>query len=292
MRPTQWSTAATMGKKTGRATIDLLVAAVMFVATSCAAHSQGCAGASNADAKLPQFDVATIKPFDKSYFIGILTYPGGRVAGGHLNLRDLLMYACGAQTYQVVGGPAWADADYYNIEAKPPDSSPSVRLNPASPKLPMNEEQRQMLLALLIDRFQLKFHVESREGPVYLLERGTGDPKLDPPKDPNVFPWVGGLEGGAITWGTGMAGQNISMPLLAERLSRYFERPIIDKTGIAGSFDFKFRTNELDPTVPVTRDDVINSIFASIKGIGLKLVPAKAPIETIVIDHAEQPSPN
>ena len=82
------------------------------------------------------------------------------------------------------------------------------------------------------------------------------------------------------------------MPLLAERLSRYLKRPVIDNTGIAGSFDFKFRTNDLDPTVPVTLDDVINSIFASIKGIGLKLVPAKAPIETIVIDHAEQPSPN
>jgi uncharacterized protein (TIGR03435 family) len=147
-------------------------------------------------------------------------------------------------------------------------------------------------LALVIERFQLKFHTENREGPVYLLERGAIDPKLDPPKDPNGFPWVGGLEGGAITWGTGVAGQNISMPLLAERLSPYFERPIIDKTGITGSFDFKFRTNDLDPTVPVTRDDVISSIFASVRGIGLKLVPAKAPIATIVIDHAEQPSPN
>jgi uncharacterized protein (TIGR03435 family) len=281
-----------MRKKMSRATIYLLAAALMFVATSCAAQGQRCAGAANANAKLPQFDVATIKPFGKSGMVGILAYPGGRVVAGHSNLRDLLMYACNIQRYQVAGGPAWADADYFNIEAKPPDSSPSAKLNPSSPKLPMSDEQRQMLLALLIERFQLKFHVESREGPVYVLERGTGDLKLDPPKDPNTFPWVGGLEGGAITWGTGVAGQNVSMPLLAERLSRYIERPVIDKTGITGSFDFKFRTNDLDPTVPVTRDDVISSIFASIKGIGLKLVPAKAPIVTIVIDHAEQPSPN
>ena len=281
-----------MGKKHRRGTVCLLAAAVAFVATTCTAHGQGCAGGVNAGAKLPQFDVATIKPFGKSGFGGVSTYPGGRVLGGHLNLRDLLMYACNVQSFQVVGGPGWADADYFNFEAKPPESSPTAKLNPAIPKLPMNDEQRQMLLALLIDRFQLKFHVESREGPVYLLERGTGDLKLDPPKDPNAFPWVGGLEGGAITWGTGVAGQNVSMPLLAERLSPYFKRPVIDKTGITGSFDFKFRTNDLDPTVPVMGEDVINSIFASVKGIGLKLVPAKAPIETIVIDHAEQPSPN
>ena len=281
-----------MGKKTGRATIYLLAAAIALTTPSRAVHGQECAGATNAGAKLPQFDVATIKPFGKSGSVGVLTDPGGRVFAGHSNLRDLLMYACNVQRYQVAGGPAWADADYFDLEAKPPDSSPSAKLNPPSPKLPMTDEQRQMLLALLIDRFQLRFHVESREGPVYLLERGTGDLKLDSPKDPNGFPWVGGLEGGAITWGTGVTGQNISMPLLAERLSPYFERPVIDKTGVTGSFDFKFRTNDLDPTVPVTRDDVISSIFASIKGIGLKLVPAKAPIATIVIDHAEQPSPN
>jgi uncharacterized protein (TIGR03435 family) len=281
-----------MGKKMSRRTNYLLVAAAALVATSCAAHSQECAGAANAGAKLPQFDVATIKPFGKSGIAGVLTYPGGRVVAGHMNLRMLLMFACDIQPFQVAGGPAWIDSDYFNIEAKPPDSSPSAKLNPPNPKLPMNDEQRQMLLALVIDRFQLKFHVESREGPVYLLERGTGDPKLDPPKDPNGFPWVGGLEGGAITWGTGVAGQNVSMPLLAERLGPYFQRPVIDKTGIAGSFDFKFRTNDLDPTVPVTSDDVISSIFTSIRGIGLKLVPAKAPIETIVIDRAEQPSPN
>jgi len=281
-----------MRMKMSRATIFLLVVAVTLVTTSCAAHGQGCAGAVNADAKLPQFDVATIKPFGKRGIAGVLTYPGGRVVAGHMNLRMLLMFACDVQPFQVAGGPPWIDSDYFNIEAKPPDSSPSARLNPPNPKLPMSDEQRQMLLALLIERFQLKFHVESREGPVYLLQRGTGDPKLDPPKDPNTFPWVGGLEGGAITWGTGVAGQNISMPLLAERLSPYFKRPVIDKTGITGSFDFKFRTNDLDPTVPVTGDDVISSIFASIRGIGLKLVPAKAPITTIVVDHAEPPSPN
>ena len=199
--------ATAMRKKMGRATLYLLAAAITFVATSCDAHSQGCAGASNANAKLPQFDVATIKPFGKSGNVGVLTYPGGRVTGGHLNLRDMLMYACNVQSFQVAGGPSWADADFFNFEAKPSETSPTEKLNPAIDKLPMNDEQRQMLLALLIDRFQLKFHVENRDGPIYLLARGTGDLKLDPPKDPNGFPWVGGLEGGAIAWGRAWPGK-------------------------------------------------------------------------------------
>ena len=150
-----------------------------------------CAQASPAGAKLPAFEVATVKPFNpKGGVAGLFVYPGGRIGAGHLNLRMLLMYACNVQTFQVVGAPGWADLDYFNIEAKPPDSSPSAQSNPPSPKFPPTDEQRQMLLALLIDRFQLKFHVESREGPVYILERGKGDLKLNPPEDVSAAPWV------------------------------------------------------------------------------------------------------
>jgi uncharacterized protein (TIGR03435 family) len=279
-----------------RAKKYLSVAAMFLTLAAASAFCQqgsadDCSNAS-LQAKLPEFEVATIKPFGSSGIAGILTYPGGRVAAGHLNLRMLLMFACNLQMYQVIGGPAWVDSDFFNIEAKPPDASFSAKSNPANPKLPMNEEQRQMLLALLIDRFHLKFHVESKEGPVYLLERGKGELKLNPPKDPSEIPWVGGVEGGAIYLPTGIAGKNVSIPLFAAQLSRYLERPIIDKTGITGSYDFRFKTNDLDPAVPVTRDDVISSILTSVRGIGLKLTPAKDPIETIVIDRAEPPSPN
>lgn len=88
-----------MGKKTSGGVVYLLAAAVGLAGTSCRAHGQTCAGAANVGAKLPQFDVATIKPFGKSGMAGVLTYPSGRVVAGHLNLRMLLMFACDVQPY-------------------------------------------------------------------------------------------------------------------------------------------------------------------------------------------------
>ena len=65
------------------------------------------------------------------------------------------------------------------------------------------------------------------------------------------------------------------------------DRPVLDQTGLKGSYDFKFEYAPDDP-----RPDIISSIFASVQGIGLKLEAAKGPVETIVIDHAEKPSAN
>jgi Protein of unknown function (DUF3738) len=78
------------------------------------------------------------------------------------------------------------------------------------------------------------------------------------------------------------AGMNISMPQLAKRLSGYLRRPVLDRTGLAGSFDFKF-VYESHPADD-SRPDLISSIFASIQGIGLKLESAKGPVETVGID--------
>jgi uncharacterized protein (TIGR03435 family) len=91
---------------------------------------------------------------------------------------------------------------------------------------------------------------------------------------------------------TGIAGTNASMALVADRLSRYLEHPVIDKTGISGSFDFKVQNEGYDSNADFTHDEVISSILTSVREIGLKLTPAKGPIETIVIDHVEKPTPN
>ncbi len=249
-----------------------------------------CVQASTANAKLPAFEIATVKPFfTRVGFAGLFVYPGGRVGAGHLNLRLLLMFACNVQKFQVVGGPGWADSDYFNIEAKPPDSSPSAQSNPPNQNFPPSDDQRQMLLALLIDRFQLKFHVEKKEGPVYLLERGKGELKLNPPKNPANAPSAGLLGGEPM----GVAGLNASMPYLAARLSEFLERPVIEQTGIAGSFDFEFKTGEQASEVQINSyADLVPTILESVRGIGLDLKSARGPVETIVIDHAEQPSPN
>jgi len=194
--------------------------------------------------------------------------------------------AFGVQSWQVSGGPAWIKYDRYDIIAIPPASSPASKLNPPYPKVPPSAEQRQMLQMLLMDRFQLEFHRESKEGPIYALVRGNKNLKLQAAKNKDDFPWAGSFGGGAIS-GDGLAGINISMPQLAARLSGYLDRPVLDQTGLNGSYDFKYEY-ATDDAAP----DVVSCIFASVQGIGLKLRSAKGPVQSIVIDHVERPSEN
>jgi uncharacterized protein (TIGR03435 family) len=187
-----------------------------------------------------EFEVASIKPSGPQGFIGWHVYPGGRVVIGHSTLEMLIEYAFDVQAFQVSGGPAWTrDYQYrYEIEALAPSTSKSSKANPSTRKAPLSQEQREMLQALLIDRFNLQFHRETRQGPVYLLTLGAGALKLKEVKDQGEFEWVGSLKGGAIN-GDGLAGKNISMPVLAQRLSRYLKKPVFDQTGLQGFFDFK-----------------------------------------------------
>ncbi len=119
-----------------------------------------------------------------------------------------------------------------------------------------------------------------------MLTVSDKDVKLKPAKSADDYPWVGGPQGGGIS-GTGMAGTNATMQLLATRLTRYLRRPVMDRTGLKGAFDFRF-----DYAADDTQPDVIASIFASIQALDLKLEAAKGPVETLVIDHAEKPAEN
>jgi uncharacterized protein (TIGR03435 family) len=88
--------------------------------------------------------------------------------------------------------------DRYDIDAKPPASSKSSKSMPPYAKAPPNEEQRQMLQSLLVERFGLNYHRETREGPVYLLLKGNKALKLVDAKEKNAYPWAGGIRGGGV----------------------------------------------------------------------------------------------
>lgn len=243
-------------------------------------------------AKLPRFEVASIKPVRMSdpapLGIGFYVFAGGRAVASRCPLQYLLTLAFNVENFQIKGGPNWIDTNRYDIEAKPPASSPASKLDPPDFRSPPDDEERQMLLALLIDRFGLKFHRATEAGTVYLLERGSGPLRLDAPKDHGIMPWFGEVGGGRVMDGEGIGGQNISMSLLALRLSGYLERPVIDRTGLDGAFDFEVHTGNDDPDA-----DIVSSILISIREIGLKLESAKGPVNKIVIDHLnEMPSQN
>lgn len=231
-----------------------------------------------------EFEVASVKVADEESGrrgIGLFTYPGGRIRASYAPLEYLIEQAFAVQEFQVAGGPAWIHTDRFDLEAKPPASSASSHSNPRISKLPPNAEQRQMLLALLEDRFQLQYHRETRDGPVYFLVKTNKEPKLQPAKDPEDYPWAGSVAGGGFS-GDGIRGANITMPQLAERLSGAMKRPVIDHTSLDGAYDFKYVYAGGDS------NDLISAIFASIQGIGLKLESGKGPVETVVIDRVEK----
>ena len=149
---------------------------------------------------LPQFEIATVKsPGPQDRIITLYNYPGGRVVINLYTFALLLHEALGVQRFQVVGAPAWIDSERFMIEAEPPASSKLSSFRPSNPEAPLVEEQRQMLLALLMDRFQLKFHRESKEGVVYLLTKGPKEPAFEPPKHPEYRMFFAGLGGGIGT---------------------------------------------------------------------------------------------
>ncbi len=243
-------------------------------------------------AQNPAFEVASVRPAATSggrmEVNGMYTYPGGRVVCHGCTLEYLMMNAFDIQAFQISGGPEWIHDTRFEIEARPPATAKSSQAAPLSAKAAPNEEQRQMLQTLLADRFQLKARKDVTQGSVYVLTKNGKALKLDTAKDigKSDFSWVGSPRGGMIT-GDGIAGENISMPILASRLSRYLTRPVLDQTGISGFFDFKYEYASDEQ-----RPDVVSSILASIQGLGLKLEATKGPVETIVIDHVEKPSDN
>uniref|UniRef100_Q029G9 Peptidase M56, BlaR1 n=1 Tax=Solibacter usitatus (strain Ellin6076) TaxID=234267 RepID=Q029G9_SOLUE len=257
----------------------------LFIIWAVASFSRGQQPSGTAT---PEFEVASLKPSTPATgeVGGVYTYPGGRVEFRGCTLQYLIEQAFSIQPFQVSGGPGWMQQERYDIDAEPPASSKSSKSMPPYPKAPPNEEQRQMLQSLLVGRFGLKYHRETREGPVYLLVKGNKALKLVDSKDKNRYPWAGGIRGGMIT-GDGLAGINESMEDLAKRLSPYLGRPVLDRTGLSGSFDFRseYSSDDVHP-------DVITMILSSVQDLGLKLTTSKGPVDGIVIEHAERPSAN
>ena len=137
----------------------------------------------------PAFEVASVKPSSPlTRTLVIYTFSGGRITGENRTLQNLIEEAFNVQAFQISGGAKWVREDRYDFEAKPPASSKASKLNPPYPKAPPNEEQRQMLQALLTDRFRLKYRRETKEGPVYVLVKGTIRSSFKTPRIRTISP--------------------------------------------------------------------------------------------------------
>ncbi len=237
---------------------------------------------------MPSFDVASVKlSSPDEHGIGMFVRTGGKITATNYTLSMLIYAAYGVEEFQILNGPKWVREDRYSIVAAPPSGSQSSKLNPVNPKLPPPEEELLMLKSLLASRFKLVVHEESREGSVLALVVGKEGPKLATAKNNEAFPVVmSGRTDNAETPAF-MGGQNASMARFATRLSQHFRRPVLDQTGLTGSYDFRFEyagdMNDQGGGV---------SLFSAIQQLGLKLVQTKGPVPHLVIDHAEKPDAN
>jgi uncharacterized protein (TIGR03435 family) len=199
----------------------------------------------------------------------------------------LIAAAYRVREFQILGGPKWAGEERYSIAAMPPANSKSSKISPANPKLPPQEEELLMLRALLVDRFHLAVHAETKEGRVFALELGSKGPKLTNARDNDAYPVVSYGRTGTAERPDFMEGQNASMALFAERLSRELYCPVLDQTGLKGAFDFKF-----EYAADLSESAAGPSLFSAIQQLGLKLAPTRGPVPHLAIDHAERPSEN
>lgn len=238
------------------------------------------------------FDVATIRPVDPQSpgmrVTGTKVYPGGRVVIQDLPLKALVQIAF--NTWQISGGEDWTSKVNFDVVAKPPEGmQPPFKLGYTWYTIE-DERLRQMLQALLIGRFQLKVHIETKTGTVYAMEK-TGKPlRLTPTKLPdNVAPAAEGfcsIGRAAATWVI----QNCTFQKIAYFAGNYVIRhPVLDKTGLDGHFDFRYQILQADP-LAMPSDD--SSFPDAVGAMGLKLRQTTGPVETLVIDRAEMPSPN
>jgi uncharacterized protein (TIGR03435 family) len=238
------------------------------------------------------FEVASIR-LDKSSS-GEVSFgfgaKGNRFTATNVPLIWLIRYACGASDDQVLNAPSWLNAEHYDIEAEFAESDAGW-LHKLSP-----EEQMLLLKPLLEDRFKLQVHHETRLTPVYELVLDKNGPKIKEatPGDtyPNGIKAPDGTTGpGRIYLTVGQQDQLISQAVpinrLAQTLSQQLGTRVIDKTGLAGKYDFTLQwAPDEDPGGGP-------SIFTAVREqLGLRLESAKLPVECLVIDHVERPSPN
>jgi uncharacterized protein (TIGR03435 family) len=224
-----------------------------------------------------QFEVASVKPSqaDPNSSAGIRTRHG-RLDGNNVTLKRCIMGAYAVGPHQIAGGPGWIDSDRFEISAKA--------------DRPIDDDDALMLLlqGLLADRFKLVLHRETRTIRAFVLEASKNGPKLE-----KAEPGEASTNTSTSNTGVEIDARYTTMDAFAKILARKMELPVVNRTGLPGIFNFKLRWTPERAKVPDTGAAEAPSIFTAIQEqLGLRLRSQKAPVEILVIDHAEKPSEN
>jgi bla regulator protein blaR1 len=246
-------------------------------------------------ASLPRFEVASIKhsPLDARPSLRLM--PGGGVSASGATLKVLLQTAFDLAGFEVTGWPKWLFDEKFEILAKGGYAGQ-----------PSMNQTHLMMQALLADRFQLTYHYETKELPVYVLGVAKGGSKLQESREEDagldIFKQPDGSKGegirGSVPVGK-LTAQRADMDMLATFFKGLTGREVINQTGLRGRYDFRMEwSSESTPSrVPGVADPVPDdprpSIFTAVQQqLGLTLDASKGPVQILVIDHVEEPSEN
>jgi len=258
----------------------------------------------------PEFEVASIKPStaapEGQFNLGI-HIDGAQVRVNYLPLKDYIVMAYRIKAYQF-SGPDWMATQRFDVSAKLPDGATRAQVP-------------EMLQKLLEDRFQLKIHRSSKDFSVYALSVGKGGVKMkETPADDdsgppatNVNVGVNTGRGGAtIDLGKGASitfdedkfvATKVTMQVLADQLTRFVDRPVVDMTDLKGSYSLTleftpddFRTMriraalsagiQMPPQALRLLENASDApLITALQTFGLKLESRKAPLEVLVVDN-------
>jgi uncharacterized protein (TIGR03435 family) len=247
------------------------------------------------------FEVASVRPnnSDGVSLAGVQTFPGGSVVGSNVSLRALIYFAYGLKTHETIEGASDLVDRRFDVMAR---AAANVPIVPRGQVGPLNV----MMQTLLAERFKLVVRVEDRPQQGYALVRARADGPLGQGLRPVAKCGTATSSAGARAdcairvIQNEMRGNGQSMERIAGMLSTSLGRPVVDRTGIAGSFDvrmtFDHRALREFAGWPVSSDgrpSNLPSLFTALEEqIGLKLEPQRVPARAFIVEHVEPPSEN
>jgi uncharacterized protein (TIGR03435 family) len=259
------------------------------------------------EAKPLAFDAITIKPNSASSGVIGQLASGEAVIGSrsmfrntpdginatNVTTKSLITSAYGIKENQISGAPDWVGSAHYDVQAKvtsfdPPDVHQLTK-----------DQRNQMLQSLLVDRFKLLVHNETKDAPIYELNLAKSGPKLHEATPGDTYPngpkGPDGISrpGMVMMSGPGdMTFQAIPISNLVDMLSHLLGRTVVDKTGLTGKYDITLKWTP-DNTPADSPDGDGPSVFTAVQEqLGLRLESTKGPVTTLVIDHIEKPTDN
>lgn len=256
------------------------------------------------------FDVVSIKPNRSATGEGRFRgSPGGRFEWTNVPVVTLIGAAYQRFSFderEIVGAPGWASSERFDVIAQLGGPTPSVDPDGFPSQL------LALFRGMLEDRLQLQTHRETREGPIYVLTLARTDGQLGPDLRAVDAGCAAAMTN--LTTGKPMAQRDrrgpdcsfggapgvlqanaVTIEMLARNLGGLMHRQVVDRTGLSGSFDadLRFRPETTGtPDAPPPATDAPSIFTAVQEQLGLKLSADRGPVEVLVIDRVERPSPD